>query len=72
MKSDADRKAPSAVTGSDVDHPPPLPPRPGRGNRLNPNKPFIQTTAKMKTFPWTRIILRDDSKFFLYFIFFSC
>lgn len=56
-KHESDRKL---TTGVDREQPPPLPPRPGRGSRLNPNKPVIQTDAKMKQLPWTRIILKDE------------
>ncbi|KAK3085892.1 hypothetical protein FSP39_010094, partial [Pinctada imbricata] len=40
--------------------PPPLPPRPGRGNKVYPNKPIIRPSLKMKPLEWSRIILRDS------------
>ncbi|KAL4234127.1 Fmn2p [Mactra antiquata] len=58
-KGETERKPLS--NGNGLDNPPPLPPRPGRGSRLNPNKPLIQTDANMKQLPWSRIILKDDS-----------
>ncbi|XP_052817720.1 uncharacterized protein LOC128243807 isoform X1 [Mya arenaria] len=60
-KTDHDRKSIGPATGSDGEAPPPLPPRPGRGSRLYPNKPYLQTDAKMTSLPWTRIILKDES-----------
>ena len=54
----------SAVPGTELDQPPPLPPRPGRGNRPYPSKPIVQTQAKMTTLPWTRVILKDDGNDF--------
>ena len=68
-KPDHDRKALGTI-GNGVDAPPPLPPRPGRGSRLNPNKPYIQTDAKMKSLSWSRIILKDDSELTLLFTLF--
>ncbi|XP_052230924.1 uncharacterized protein LOC127844592 isoform X1 [Dreissena polymorpha] len=60
-KSENDRKLTPGATGIDGENPPPLPPRPGRGSRLNPSKPFIHTDANMTSLPWTRIILKDES-----------
>jgi len=61
-RTDHDRKSAATGTGHDGEQPPPLPPRPGRGSRLYPNKPLIQTSASMVPLNWTRIILKDDSK----------
>lgn len=61
-KTDNDNKSVSALIGSDADKPPILPPRPGRGCKLNPNKPQIQTDVKMKPLQWTRILLKDESE----------
>ena len=47
-----------SVTG-EGDVPPPLPPRPGRGGRIYPNKPIIHTRTRMKALPWNRIILGE-------------
>ncbi|XP_005093520.2 uncharacterized protein LOC101845155 [Aplysia californica] len=42
-----------------VQIPPPLPPRPGRGLRVYPNKPIIHTGVAMRQLSWSRIILED-------------
>ncbi|CAL1546927.1 unnamed protein product [Lymnaea stagnalis] len=39
--------------------PPPLPPRPGRGTKVYPNKPIMHTSVPMKPLSWSRIILED-------------
>ncbi|CAG5124885.1 unnamed protein product [Candidula unifasciata] len=48
-------------TNSESDRvPPPLPPRPGKGSRVYPNKPIIRTDVTMKSLPWSRIILESN------------
>lgn len=42
--------------------PPPLPPRPGKGNKVYPNKPIIHPKCKLKHLDWSRIILKDGSQ----------
>lgn len=62
-KIEQERKQTTVATpGTEQEQPPPLPPRPGRGTRLYPNKPIVQTQAKMTTLPWSRVILKDDGK----------
>ena len=39
--------------------PPPLPPRPVKGNKVYPNKPILHPNCKMKHLDWSRIILKD-------------
>ncbi|KAK7114483.1 hypothetical protein V1264_000538 [Littorina saxatilis] len=53
---DSEKKG--SVTG-EGDVPPPLPPRPGRGGRIYPNKPIIHTRTRMKSLHWNRIILAE-------------
>nr|KAG5688504.1 hypothetical protein BaRGS_011649 [Batillaria attramentaria] len=57
---DAEKKPPSNTGDGDV--PPPLPPRPGRGGRIYPNKPIIHTRTRMKALTWNRIILGESGR----------
>lgn len=52
-----DKKPLGSTTGGFV--PPPLPPRPTKGNKVYPNKPIIHPKCKMKHLDWSRIILKD-------------
>ncbi|XP_076111914.1 uncharacterized protein LOC143080114 isoform X2 [Mytilus galloprovincialis] len=54
-----DKKPLGSTTGGFV--PPPLPPRPTKGNKVYPNKPIIHPKCKMKHLDWSRIILKDGS-----------
>ncbi|XP_062597329.1 uncharacterized protein LOC134258764 isoform X1 [Saccostrea cucullata] len=63
-KLDQDRKQPESTLAYSLELPPPLPPRPGRGNVVYPNKPLIRPSVKMKDLDWNRIILQragDDA-----------
>ncbi|KAH9509487.1 hypothetical protein Btru_046011 [Bulinus truncatus] len=42
--------------------PPPLPPRPGRGTRVYPNKPIMHTSVSLRPLPWSRIILDENGE----------
>ncbi|KAK6983501.1 formin-J-like isoform X2 [Biomphalaria glabrata] len=42
--------------------PPPLPPRPGRGTRVYPNKPIMHTGVSLRPLPWSRIILEENGE----------
>ncbi|XP_021347830.1 uncharacterized protein LOC110446827 isoform X2 [Mizuhopecten yessoensis] len=57
-----ERRNATAPLGSDTEIPPPLPPRPGRTNKVYPNKPIIHPKVKMKPLDWTRIIIKDTSE----------
>ncbi|XP_064610988.1 uncharacterized protein LOC135475149 isoform X2 [Liolophura sinensis] len=58
-KLDQDRPWTGSTQPQDSDVPPPLPPRPSRGNKVYPNKPILQPRRKMKYIAWKRIILSD-------------
>ncbi|XP_048752362.1 uncharacterized protein LOC125663952 isoform X4 [Ostrea edulis] len=63
-KLDQERRQPETTLTYSLELPPPLPPRPGRGNIVYPNKPLVRPTVKMKALDWNRIILNrsgDDS-----------
>ncbi|XP_059171152.1 uncharacterized protein LOC131952485 isoform X2 [Physella acuta] len=59
---DLDMKKLTPISGSlETDQvPPPLPPRPGRGTKVYPNKPIIHTAVSMRNLSWSRIILEDN------------
>ena len=57
-KLEQDRKQPESTLAYSLELPPPLPPRPGRGNVVYPNKPLIRPSVKMKDLDWNRIILQ--------------
>ncbi|XP_046342354.2 uncharacterized protein LOC124123129 isoform X2 [Haliotis rufescens] len=57
-KLEEERKQAVALL-QDGEIPPPLPPRPSRGNKVYPNKPIIHPQVKMKPLHWHRIILTD-------------
>ncbi|XP_050397830.2 uncharacterized protein LOC126815870 isoform X2 [Patella vulgata] len=59
-KLEEERKQAALLNGEDA--PPPLPPRPSRGNKVYPNKPIIHTGVPMKTLQWTRIIVADETE----------
>ncbi|XP_069113506.1 formin-J-like isoform X2 [Argopecten irradians] len=54
-----ERRQATAALGGEPELPPPLPPRPGRTNKVYPNKPIIHPKVKMKPLDWSRIIVKD-------------
>ncbi|ESO82282.1 hypothetical protein LOTGIDRAFT_237086 [Lottia gigantea] len=60
-KLDEERKE-AGLFGADGDDPPPLPPRPVRGNKIYPNKPIVHTGVIMKHLPWSRIIVNEEGE----------
>lgn len=67
-KLDQERRQPETTLTYSLEIPPPLPPRPGRGNIVYPNKPLVRPTVKMKALDWNRIILnRSGEAFDVYF-----
>lgn len=57
-KLDQERRQPESTLTYSLELPPPLPPRPGRGNVVYPNKPLVRPTVRMKALDWNRIILQ--------------
>jgi hypothetical protein len=63
-KLDQERRQPETTLTYSLELPPPLPPRPGRGNIVYPNKPLVRPSVKMKALDWNRIILKRSSESF--------
>lgn len=61
-KLDQERRQPESTLTYSLELPPPLPPRPGRGNVVYPNKPLVRPTVRMKALDWNRIILQRPGK----------
>ncbi|XP_033753811.1 uncharacterized protein LOC117337124 isoform X2 [Pecten maximus] len=57
-----ERKQATAALGGEPELPPPLPPRPGRTNKVYPNKPIIHPKVKMKQLDWSRIIIKETGE----------
>lgn len=57
-KLEQEKRQRESTLSYSLELPPPLPPRPGRGNVVYPNKPLIRPSVRMKSLEWNRIILQ--------------